>query len=119
MFTPRSARARKHLPRAPGLSSIVTVNSFAFAMRLHSLPLQDTANRRCDRHLISGVAQAAKLIVDRLRSDARHLCLIIARAPFVTRGEFKVAFAGFGSCGVCFLCGCASSCLEERLWRRW
>src|SRR5467141_2429264 len=38
MFTPRSARAKKHLPRAPGLSSIVTVNSFAFAMRLDSLP---------------------------------------------------------------------------------
>src|ERR1700704_5307081 len=45
MFTPRSARAKKHLPRAPGLSSIVTVNSFAFAMRLDSLPFQDTDNR--------------------------------------------------------------------------
>src|SRR6266404_4665112 len=44
MFTPRSARAKKHLPRAPGLSSIVTVNSFAFAMRLDSLPFQDTDN---------------------------------------------------------------------------
>src|ERR1700682_2009143 len=46
MFTPRSARARKHLPSAPGLSSIVTVNSFAFAMRLDPLPFQDTASRR-------------------------------------------------------------------------
>src|ERR1700693_6229318 len=34
MFTPRSARARKHFPSAPGLSSIVTVNSFTFGMRL-------------------------------------------------------------------------------------
>jgi hypothetical protein len=34
------------LPRAPGLSSIVTVNSFAFGMRLDSLPFQDTGNRR-------------------------------------------------------------------------
>ena len=34
MFTPRSPRARQHSPKAPGLSSMVTLNSFALAMRL-------------------------------------------------------------------------------------
>src|SRR5712671_7666590 len=37
MFTPRAAKAPKHFPSAPGLSSIVTVNSFTFGMRFDSL----------------------------------------------------------------------------------
>jgi hypothetical protein len=45
MFTPRSARARKHFPKALGLSSIVTVNSFAFAMSLDSVSFQDVEYR--------------------------------------------------------------------------
>src|SRR5271165_5193184 len=34
MLTPFSARARKHLPNAPGLSSIVMVNSFILGMAI-------------------------------------------------------------------------------------
>src|SRR5438132_415953 len=39
MLTPRSARALRHLPRAPGLSSMVTVNSFACGISLGSVRL--------------------------------------------------------------------------------
>lgn len=46
MFTPLSARARQHFPRTPGLSSMVTVNSFAFAVRRRLLCVQVCSGRR-------------------------------------------------------------------------
>src|SRR5215472_8409417 len=57
MLTPRSARARKHLPRAPGLSSIVTVNSFAFGMDATLLAAFQKQNARIGWPSASHVAR--------------------------------------------------------------
>ena len=50
MFTPRSARQTKQFPRAPGLSSTVTVNSLALAIGIDSLRLQGTRTRHRGRY---------------------------------------------------------------------
>src|ERR1700683_4634502 len=81
MFTPPSASARKHCPRAPDLSGIVTVNSFALAMWLDSLSIQGAGKQQNKKRFYALTEFLISLFLEMGRPDSER----DARQVFASR----------------------------------